>query len=202
MPVYRKISLIIVGLFHCVYGYSQEIFPKDSINNKLFQLSVEVGAGASYYSTKPNVPEHLETSVSKMHEAFSFRVNWKTDHRLTISLESGLLEFYRFKLNSNSAEGDLKITAIPLLLEFAMPLTKKFQIRAGAGSYFQTTELNYLGKVRSKSVSLGWIAGGSYLFFSNERNALGCELKWMDAAESEQAAFVMQMSYRYTLVKW
>lgn len=202
MPGYKKISLLIVALFQCVYGYPQEIFPKDSVNNKLFQLSVEFGAGASYYSIKPNVPEHLETSVSKVHEAFSFRVNWKTDHRLTVSVESGLLEFYRFKLKSLNSEGDLKITAIPLLLEFSMPLTQKFHIRAGAGSYFQTTELNYLGKVRSKSVSLGWIAGGSYLFFSNERTALGCELKWMDAAESEQAAFVMQISYRYTLVKW
>jgi hypothetical protein len=202
MPVYKKISLLIVALFLCVYGYSQEIFPKDSVKTELFQLSAEVGAGASYYSTKPNVPEHLETSVSKINEAFSFRINWKTDHRLTVSLETGLLEFYSFTMKTSNTEGNLKITAIPLLLEFSMPLTKKFQIRAGAGSYFQTTELNYLGKVRSKSVSLGWIAGGSYLLYSNERTALGCDLKWMDAAESEQAAFVIQISYQHILVKW
>ena len=189
-------------MFEYTSGYSQELFPKENKNSGLFELSVEAGAGGSYYSTKPNVPLHLETNVSKISEAFSFRINWKTDHRLSISVESGLIKFYSYTINSKNAEGDLKISAIPLLVEFAMPLTKKFQIRAGAGSYFQTTELNYLGKVRSNSVGLGWIAGGSYSLFSKGNNSFNCELKWMDSAESQQAIMVLQLSYKYTFFRW
>ena len=201
MPDLKKIFILIL-MFEYTSGYSQELFPKENKNSGLFELSVEAGAGGSYYSTKPNVPLHLETNVSKISEAFSFRINWKTDHRLSISVESGLIKFYSYTINSKNAEGDLKISAIPLLVEFAMPLTKKFQIRAGAGSYFQTTELNYLGKVRSNSVGLGWIAGGSYSLFSKGNNSFNCELKWMDSAESQQAIMVLQLSYKYTFFRW
>ena len=158
-------------------------------DNKMIKSSIDGPIQA------PNAANNLRSPVPI---PFSFRINWKTDHRLSISVESGLIKFYSYTINSKNAEGDLKISAIPLLVEFAMPLTKKFQIRAGAGSYFQTTELNYLGKVRSNSVGLG----GSYSLFSKDNNSFYCELKWMDSAESQQAIMVLQLSYKNTFFRW
>lgn len=198
----NKSAIVFVLFLMSINANSQELFPKDSILANSFNFSLDVGAGVSYYSTKPNVPLHLETEVNKINQIYTLRVNWKTDHRLTVSVESGYLKMYSYKLKSISSEGEISVVAIPVLLEFSMPLTNKFHIRAGAGSYFQTTKLDYLGIVNSSSISLGWTAGGSYYFYNSTNSTAGIEVKWMDAAESEQAVVAIQFVYRYSFLKW
>ena len=198
----KNIVFAFLMLLFCNRIFAEDTLSSDENKERLYSLRFEVAYGASYYSTSANVPLHLETHISKLKQIATARISWKTDHRLSVSLESGYYKIYSFTMKGPNAEGSISITSIPLLLEFSMPVMKNFHLRAGAGSYFQTTDLDYLGKVKSHVVNLGWMAGGSYILYSDKKSAGGVEVKWLDAAEAEHASVALQLFLRYNLVQW
>ena len=199
-----KKSVLTIGCFLILScAKAGDLFPvSDSLKKDNFALHIELAAGTSYYSTAPSVPLHLESKVYKFQPIFTGKISWQTDHRLAISLESGYFRMYSYTFKGQHENGELQIDCIPILLEFSMPLFRRLHIMAGAGSYLQTTKLQYLGKVISHSTSLGWTAGGTYFFYIRNRTAAGVMVKWLNASESEQAAMAVELSYRYTLHKW
>jgi hypothetical protein len=96
----------------------------------------------------------------------------------------------------------VQTNAVPLLIEWTMALTKRFNVFAGSGVYFLTTNLDYAGKATSNKLSIGWMAAASYIHPLSKNLGLGTELKWMDAAESTDGAFCLQLQLVWKFVRW
>src|SRR5258706_630309 len=134
----------------------------DSLKSGSYSLVLYAGGGASYYSSQTGIPAYLETSTQKAEPAATLRLLWHPDHRLSAGVETGWATFYSYQLENTSIPGKLSLTAVPLLAEFSMPVTKQLHPYAAGGSYFLTSELHYPRDVKSKSTAVGLIAAGSY----------------------------------------
>lgn len=195
------IAFLLFGLGTAKAFAGEKVFP-DSLNRGYYSLLLYTNGGFSYFSTVPGVPTHLQTQVYKINPVFTARLVWLPDHRLSIGVESGYTTMYSYKLLNARLPGELSITAVPVLLEFSMPVTKRLRVFAGPGSFFETSHLNYEGKVNSKMVSLGWMAAGAYTFLMKDRFTLSGEIKWLDAAESQHAILCTEIQLMWKIVSW
>ncbi|MBA2745991.1 MAG: hypothetical protein H0U44_07200 [Flavisolibacter sp.] len=168
-----------------------------------YALVAYVGGGVGYYLTLAGVPAYLNPQVSKWSSLTSLRVMWQPDHLVRVGVETGKMQFlsYRFK-DSVGNDGRIIVNAVPLLVEWSMAVSKRFQVFAGSGVYFLTTKMDYAGKSRSNKLSIGWMAAISYLHPLGKDLNLGTELKWMDAAETTDGSLGFQLQLVYRFLKW
>ena len=117
-------------------------------------------------------------------------------------MESGHTTFYSYKFSTATSDGKIKLDAIPLVVEFAMPVFSHFSLRAGAGSYFITSHLKYRGEVNSQLRSLGWVAGAGYSKSISDDLDLVAEIKWMNATEHELADISLGILLAWKFYEW
>ncbi len=135
----------------------------------LYSLNVFVGGGVSFYLANPGTPADLKSQVSQTHPIGTLRVMWYPDHLLRVGLETGITNFYSYKIH-DTISGSVVVQAVPLLLVFSMPITKHISLFAGPGGYFITSKLDFEGQNQAGTFSLGWMAAGSYEYPINDKS--------------------------------
>jgi hypothetical protein len=194
----KYIFLLLLAFVFCRQASAQtEITPE----RNPYHLVLYTGPGMSYYSAKPGVPDELNTKVTRFGPSYSVRVMWHPDHLLRFGIESGWTTFYKWKMNGPES-AMLKLTAIPILAEWSMPIGKHINIFAGTGTYFVKSKLDFAGAVSSTTMSIGWMLAGSYIRPVTDRLSLAAELKWLNAAETNDAVMNLQIQLVWKFLKW
>ncbi|MBC3783774.1 hypothetical protein [Spirosoma utsteinense] len=209
-------NLFIVVLTVLLAGLSETAGAQsDSSETKRgpYTLVVSVGGGLSYYSTRLGVPSSLEQpTVSRFGIPATLRVMWHPDHRLRLGLETGLVPMYSYQGNAPASRARVRVSAIPILLVFSMPLAwlsgterslaRRLAVSGGTGAYLIRSHLEYAGVVNSSRPSVGWMLGGSYTQPIGRKFRVATELKWFNASATEDAAFVLQLQLVWRAFSW
>jgi hypothetical protein len=160
------------------------------------------GGWFSYVGTIGSPGIASNTSVVRSHPIGMFRIMWHPDHRLRIGIESGYTDFYTYTVQNGSSSGKVNLTGIPILLVGSMALTKRLNVFAGIGSYLLTTNLNYKGSTRSKSLSLGINASVNYIQPVSPKLGIGAELKWTDVTQTKDYGMSAQVMLVWKFFEW
>ena len=155
----------------------------------------------AYYSTEAGIPTGMQATVQRLHVSGMIRLIWQPDHLLSIGLESGILDLYSYKV-SDGTTGTVVKRAVPLLLLFSMPVTKRIQLYAGPGAYLISSKLNYTGTVHASAFSLGWMASASYEYPISSKIGIAGELKWLNAFSTRDASLTLQIQIKWKLLTW
>jgi hypothetical protein len=199
----RSISVAILVLVIAAQAIAQESPTAPVRKRGDYALVAYVNGGVGYYLTIAGVPSYLQPKITKLSPVTTLRVLWHPDHRIRVGIETGYLTFLSYTLTDSAGnKGKLRLDATPLLAEWSMALSKRFNVFAGSGIYFLTTRLDYAGKTTSDKVSLGWMAAVSYVQPVIKDLGIGLELKWLDAAETTDGSISMQLSLVWKFLKW
>jgi len=137
---------------------SLQCVAQDSSRKKAnYSLDLYLGAGASRYVASLALAAPGVENKQYTHPAGTFRVMWQTDHRLALGLESGFISWYSYDVKHDTVSANVKLTSIPLLITWSMPVIEHVKIFAGFGTYITTTHLQTKTEVSSKTNSLGWL---------------------------------------------
>ncbi len=200
-PKYLLILLMV--LLTTGKAFAQDVIKTDlpEKRNKSFQLTV--GGGLSYYTAAiNNEPIGIQTNVVRSGPAATIRVMWQPQFRLRLGIETGFTNFYSYSLKNGSINGKLDLSAIPILVTWSMPVVKRVRIYAGFGSYFLTSHLNYTGKVKSTTFSLGSNIALSYVQPISKNVGIAVEGKWANAFETKDNALSLQLHFCWTFLEW
>jgi hypothetical protein len=167
----------------------------------LYSLNVFAGGGVSFYVGNPGSPSGLKSQTSQTHAIGTLRVMWYPDHLLRIGVETGITDFYSYTFH-DSLSGSLVVQAVPLLLVFSMPVTKRINVYMAPGGYFITSKLGYNGNAKSGTFSLGWMVAGSYEYPVNDQLGIAGEVKLLDAFETRDASLSVQIQLRWKFMEW
>ncbi len=127
---------------------------------------------------------------------------WLPDHRLRVGIESGWSPLYSYDIAGPGPKGRVELVAVPLLLVWGMPLTDRFSVFAGYGTYRITSKLDYLGTTRSSTFSLGYSAALSYVYPISEWVGVDMEVKWFNATETRHTVLAAQAHLVWKLHHW
>lgn len=175
---------------------------KDSLSMGEYSFVLTGGFGITYFSTTAGVAQDVETKLSRSGYAGTLRLTWLPDHKINFGFETGRNSFYDYTISDGIKEGKVRLSAIPLLFEFSMPITKHISAYTGAGIYLITTHLDYEGTVNSHSQSLGWMVAGSYAEPLSENISLSAEVKWLNATEHQLGVVALQLLLAWRFYKW
>lgn len=192
--------LCLLCLFRC---YSQEEFSSQPTKRAQYAWVAYFSGGPGYYVSNKGAPPFLTRNISNLSHVASVRIMWHPDHLLHLGLETGQLTFYTYKFrDSANTEGSVRLSAIPVLVEYNMAVTKRLNLFAGTGVYFLRTNLDYRGKTTSQKLSIGWMAAGSYIHPLSANVGLGTEIKWMNAAETSNGILSVQLQLVWKFLNW
>jgi hypothetical protein len=199
----KKIVLFFFFLFYLLKSYGQEEFSSQPTRRAQYAWVATFSGGAGYYVSNKGVPQYLSRNISNLSHVATFRLMWHPDHLLKVGLETGHLTFYTYRFrDSVNTEGIVKLSAIPVLFEWNMAVTKRLNLFAGSGVYFLNTNLDYRGKTTSRKLSIGWMAAGSYIIPLSANTGLGTEVKWMNAAETSNGILSLQLQLVWKFLNW
>lgn len=191
--------LVVISSYDCI-AQIDSTTRMPSKNNKSFVLYI--GGGGSYCTSSVGHPAVQQTDINRMNPVASFRIMWHPQYRLRIGLETGMVTFYSYSVVNGNTKGKLKLSAIPVVIVWSMPILKRVNAYAGVGSYFLTTHLDYQGKVTSKSVSLGANFAIDYQQPISKNVRLAIEAKWMDAFVTKNTALLLQLHMGWRFLEW
>ena len=201
----KKYRLSVLLLLFCcldLFGQEQEFSLQPKKRGAYAWVSTFSG-GAGYFVSNSGAPPYLSRKISNLSHIANFRLMWHPDHLLHVGIETGHLTFYTYRFrDSMNREGVVRLTAIPLLVEYNMAVTKRLNLFAGSGVYFLRTNLDYRGKTTSDKLSIGWMAAGSYIFPLSANLGLGTEVKWMDATETADGILSLQLQLVWKFLNW
>ena len=166
------------------------------------KIVLALGGGPSHFIGEPGVPRHLLTRIDPIGAAWSARIMWHPEHRLRIGFESGHVHLYSYSIEEPGVEGSVRLTGIPLLLQWSMPIGERFEVLAGYGTYRLTSELDYLGKVRSSFYSQGYAAAVACKLPLTDELGLAMELKWMNAFVTRHHMIALLFRLDIDLHEW
>jgi hypothetical protein len=201
MPATRTILLQALLLYPLCAGAQTAGMP-DSTQADKYALVLYAGGGLSLYPTHPGVPSHLDTRTDNLGPSVCARLMWLPDHRLRVGFESGWTTLYSYTIEGPGPKGRVEQVAVPLLLMWSMPLTKRFSVLAGYGTYRITSKLDYLGTTRASTFSLGYAAALSYVYPLGETVGLDLEVKWYNATETRHTLLAAQLQLVWKLHRW
>lgn len=186
------------------WAFSQsEEFTSQPTRRGEYALVLYVGGGSTYYFATGGKPNYLQPTLQKFNPIGTVRLMWHPDHLVKVGLETGYMTFLNYTARDSTGKtARVRTDAIPLLVEWTMALTKRFNVFAGSGVYFLTTHLDYAGKTTSQKLGIGWMAAASYIHPLGKNVGLGTELKWMDAAESTDGSFALQLQLVWKFLRW
>ncbi len=165
-----------------------------------YALVAYISGGLGYYASGGGTTTFLKTDVTKLNPLATVRVMWHPDHLLRLGAETGYITFYTYTLKDTV--GKVALNAIPFLVEWSMPITKRFNAFVGTGVYFLNSKLRYDGKASSTKASLGWVAAVSYTVPLSKTLGIASELKYMDASETTNAVACVQVQLVWKFFKW
>lgn len=174
----------------------------DSTQADTYALVLYAGGGLSFYPVEAGVPSHLDTRLTSLGPSACARLMWLPDHRLRVGFESGWTPIYSYSIEGPGPRGSVELVAVPLLLVWSMPITKRFSVFAGYGTYRITSKLDYLGTTRSSTFSLGYAAALSYVYPLSGTVGVDLEVKWYDAAETRHHLLSAQLQLVWKLHRW
>ena len=162
-----------------------------------------VSGGIGMYAADAGTPLHLQTTIDKIKPNSSIRLMWHPDHLVRFGLETGYMTFYSYTFSDSTGRGGkTALRAVPALVEWSMALTRRFNVFAGSGIYFLSTDLDYINKTKSHKISVGWMAAASYILPVSKTMGVGMELKYMDAAETSDGSISFQLQWVWKFLKW
>jgi hypothetical protein len=173
----------------------------DEKPDSAFALVLSGGGGLSVYVAEINPPADIPSTIRKGGLSGTLRVMWYPDHLLRVGIESGWTRFYSYTLKKKS-EGNLYLSAIPILLVFSMPISSRVDAFVGAGGYWVFSDLAYETKVRVTEFSQGWMLAGAYRFPIGKTLDLAAELKWFNASQFEDASVTIQAQLVWRVFEW
>ena len=188
--------------FYGLAAAQTETPTQDSISRRNYALVAYVGGGFSRFVGAAGTPPGFNTSLNKNGVAGTLRFMWHPDHRVRFGIESGWTSFYKYQVNGGTNAAKVNLTGIPILLVFSMPVTKQLSLFAGAGTYWETSYLDYVGKVKSNRLSIGYMASAMYVVPISERISLASELKWFNATETKDSALSLQLMAIWKFYQW
>jgi hypothetical protein len=166
-----------------------------------FALILYGGGGLSRYVAAINTPAGIRSSVHPSGSAFTFRAMWYPDHLLRVGIETGWVRFFSYTLHG-ATDGNLYLSAAPILLVFSMPITDRFNLYAGAGGYFVSSKLDFEGVVRVNELSQGWMLAASWHFPLTGSLGIAAEAKWYNASQFEDATITAQAMIVWRCFEW
>jgi hypothetical protein len=165
-------------------------------------LVIYIGGGYGFFASTQGAPEYLHPAVSRINQVVTVRVLWHPPFLLKVGLESGLVNFYRYSFKDTANQsGSIRLSAVPVLLEWSMAVTRHFNLIAGSGGYILTTTLNYQGKSSAQKFSVGWMAAASYIVPLSKNTGLGAEAKWLYAAGTSNGLVCLQIQFVWKFLK-
>ncbi len=168
-----------------------------------FRLLVYAGLGSSVYSSAIRTPGTLtDERESRLGLPVSLRVMWQTDHRLRLGLETGFVNLYSYGGTVANQSAQVRVSAVPILVVFSMSVVKRFALYAGTGPYLINSELRYEGVTKGSTLSLGWMAAGTYTQPLTKNLGLATELKWYDATQTNDACLIAQATLIWRAFTW
>lgn len=200
----RHLKYLFVFLLISVNCFAQEDeFSSQPQKRGEYGWVVYVSGGGGYYLSNRGTPNYLDSKVSNLSHVSNIRIMWHPDHLLKVGLETGHMTFYSYTFKDSAGiSGKAKLYAIPVLIEWTMAVTKRLNLFVGSGVYFLRTNLDYQGRTVSPKLSIGWMAAGSYIHPLSSTVGLGTELKWMDAAETNNGIVSLQLQFVWKFLKW
>jgi hypothetical protein len=186
-----------------LFSTAHRLYGQDGNTRGEYAFVAYIGGGMGYYTTGAGTPVAVQSTTSKWGFAGTVRVLWHPDHLLRVGLETGHMTFYSYKFTDSAGKsGKTSITGVPLLLVASMPITARLNAFFGTGFYNMTTNLDYAGTNDAHKLSVGWMLATSYIQPVSKNLGLGIELKWMDAAQTVDAAIVGQLQLVWKFLKW
>ena len=169
-----------------------------------YKVNAIVGLGYSYFITSLTDLDGLNPHSFNA----TAKIMWQPEHLLRVGIESGYLSFYSYKQSGFTSEygtTDVKssLSAIPIILVFAMELFDRFDVASGGGVYFLFSEIDsYNNKVSSSVFSNGYYASLSYFLSLNRDLSIGGELKYYYISKIEDADIALQFIFKYNFLEY
>ena len=169
----------------CRVSFAQSRLKTDSVAKRKQSVEITVGGGFASYLSDVAAPSTLQGNITKTSPAATIRAMWHPGFRLNLGIQSGYTNFYSYHVNNNNVEGKQKLSAVPILIVWSMPIDKHINVFAGFGSYVLTTNLDYKGVVKTSTFSLGSNLALSYTKPLSHKLGLSAEAEWMNAFETK-----------------
>ncbi len=182
---------------------AQQKVKKEKLPKRKPSFVLQAGGGVSWYRAPVNLSAvAYPGTLNKWSPAGTVRIMWYPRYRLRLGLESGFTNFYSYRVKDTSGQGKVNLQAIPVLLVWSMQVLPGVNIYAGFGSYILNTHLTYRGTVNSGDVVLGSNVAVSYTVPLNKRLGLAAEAKWLNAFETKDDAFSLQVHLAWKVFQW
>lgn len=169
-----------------------------------YKVNAIIGLGYSYFLTSLN---NLDGFNAHSFNATA-KIMWQPEHLLRVGIESGYLSFYSYKQSSFTSEygtTDVKssLSAVPIILVFAMELFDRLEVSSGVGVYFLFSEIeSFNNKVSSSVFSNGYYSSLSYFHPLNNDLSIGGELKYYYLSKIEDADLSLQVVLKYSFLEY
>ena len=178
-----------------------------------YHVVLTIGGGATLYGSPVGLPAPWQqTEVNHAGQAFTVRAMWHPDHRFRTGLETGLTTFYTYNGIVNGETASVKVSAIPILLVYQMPLAwnrgtersffRRVAVTVGLGAYQIRSQLNYKGAVNTSRLSAGWMGACSYVQPITNSIRLGAEVKWLNPTATQESNYSVQLQILWRAFSW
>lgn len=178
-----------------------------------YSCVLTVGIGNSLYRNYIGTPALWQQLDKRGRgQSVTLRAMWYPDHRLRTGLETGLTTFYTYSGTVNGQPASVKVSAIPVLLVFSMPLAwhngrerrflERFSLTGGTGAYLIRSQLDYNGLVNSQEWSIGWLAAASYAQPIGTRLRVAAEGRWLNASATKETDYSLQLQLLWRVFSW
>lgn len=162
-------------------------------------FSISGGMGVFYYvNTLKTQPDRVVNEPI----AFSGRLMWEPEHRLSLGGEMGYYTIYKVKidsLKSNSFIGEAKLSAIPVLLCFRMRITRHIYFTGGQGLSILVSRITSFGNtVQNTQLSLADAQlSVVYRIPISARLRIESEIKYLHFGKTQDYGFSLQAVATY-----
>ncbi|MBO0933730.1 hypothetical protein [Fibrella aquatilis] len=210
-----KIACLLSLLLLELPGWAQFSPPTDTTGGKrgAYHVVLTVGGGGSVYRSAIGIPPAWQnTEANYAGTSFTVRALWHPDHRFRTGLETGLTTFYSYKGTINGEAASVRVSAIPILLIYQMPLAwhtgtersllRRVAVTAGLGAYLIRSQLTYKGTVNSQEISAGWLGGVSYTQPLTNSLRLAAEVRWLNPTATRESDFAVQAQVLWRVLSW
>jgi hypothetical protein len=184
----------------CIYASDIDSTGKKDPRDYSFVLYA--GGGLSVYRGTSGVTDVVKTDLTKTGVGGTLRVMWHPDHLLRFGFETGRIPFYTYTIDDGINSGKMTVSAVPLLIAWSMPVTKKINFFLEYGLFILNSRLDYLGVTNSKSNSLGYAVAVNYIHPLSDHLGVAGEVKWMTATETNDEIINAQVMIVWKFFSW
>lgn len=165
------------------------------------------GGYGIFFNPYSNVPEY-ETKIIR--PAFSGKLLWEPEYRLSIGVESGYYFIYSTNIKSENNSDEYMTTnlnVIPLFLTLSMKITNHLEVNFATGwaslIYHIKTNDSYENMTIGQLYSMSdFSAGISYYFPINKSVDIGAEIKYLYIGKTDNMHLSGFINISFDIVTW